>query len=174
MFLVLCQIVLSHPFSNFGLQQVQQAWRSFKSSFDFTPHVTEDEGRPINELITDYSAKDDLAEIKYVHLDPMPPRRSSELRVDGLGFIKERIEGATADVIVKYGSFQLLSRTYDLCDEMQRELNRTCPVEAGEFKDTVITKIPGYIFPGWYTIEATAKRTEDDKQIGKVIVHVRF
>ncbi|KAJ1922225.1 Phosphatidylglycerol/phosphatidylinositol transfer protein [Mycoemilia scoparia] len=174
--LLFCQWTLANPFAGFNYQQVGQTWRSWNAKLGLLSHAADDgdDGRPINDIITDFSDKDDLAKIKYIDIDPEQPKRGIQVKIDALAFIKEKIEGATAHIRVKYGILPIYSKTYDLCKELEMGLNKTCPVDAGDLTVHIEAQIPSFIFPGWYTLEATGQRTSDDKQIGKIVAHVKF
>ncbi|PVU94131.1 hypothetical protein BB559_003090 [Furculomyces boomerangus] len=133
----------------------------------------EEKKKPLNEIITDYSDEDDLMDIHWVNLDPEQPARSINLTVTAEAYIKERIEHASANVIVKYGWIRLVNRDYDLCQLLEENSNLRCPLDPGTHNLSVVAQIPGLIPPGWFTIEAVAKRN-DDVQIGKVIAVVSF
>ncbi|KAJ1672788.1 hypothetical protein EV182_006502 [Spiromyces aspiralis] len=175
---LLCCQVVAHPFGGVDIPSFQRAFESVKVRFDHSPHAAGDEedgdGRPLNDLITDYSNDEDLVHIKYVKLDPEKPVRNSPLSVKSLAFVKERVEGAVADVYVKWGPIPVFSHQYDLCEELTLELNKTCPVERGDLLVSITADVPRFVPPGWYTVEASGHRVEDNKRIGKIVARVHF
>ncbi|KAJ2779411.1 hypothetical protein H4R18_004031 [Coemansia javaensis] len=130
--------------------------------------------RTLNDIIRDVSEESDLLDIRYVKLDPEQPKRSTKVHVNALAYVKEHIDSATANIKVKYGFITLLNRNYDLCKELQTNLNKTCPVDAGPIEVSVDVDIPGFIPPGWFHLDATAWRDSDEKQLGHILADVRF
>lgn len=71
-------------------------------------------------------------EIKDITLTPSFPEPGKELLIEAEGIIKEPIEdGAYVEVTVKLGVITLIRKTFDLCEEMQKNDVLDCPVKKG-------------------------------------------
>ncbi|KAJ2498700.1 Phosphatidylglycerol/phosphatidylinositol transfer protein [Coemansia sp. RSA 1972] len=161
---------------SFG-SRVQLAVQEASGMFiDLLDNVSDDMGKnhTLNPVMRDVSQLDDILDIKYVDIDPEAPKRSTPIHLTALAYVKERIDKATANVKVKYGFLTLLNRNYDLCEELKSNLNRTCPVEEGMIEFAVDVDVPGFVPPGWFHLEATAWRDEDEKQLGRILADVKF
>ncbi|KAJ1659475.1 Phosphatidylglycerol/phosphatidylinositol transfer protein [Coemansia sp. RSA 25] len=140
------------------------------------PLVREGEGKnhTLNNIIRDVSEEDDLLDIKYADIDPEQPKRSTPVHINALAYVKDRIDSATANIKVKWGFITLLNRDYDLCKELESNLNKTCPVEEGPIELSIDIDVPGFVPPGWFHLEATAWRDSDKKQLGRILADVHF
>jgi hypothetical protein len=91
-------------------------------------------GRPLgdNNTLYDCSAATDILTIDYVHLNPDPPGRGQTLEITAKGTFSEAVtEGSYAKVVVKLGIIKLLTKTFDVCEEI-KQANLTCPLGPGE------------------------------------------
>lgn len=85
--------------------------------------------------------------IEYIRITPNPPVKGEDLTVDFKGFLKEEVnEGSMIDVLVKYGAIKLLHKQFDLCEQAQ-QVNRTCPIEEGDFHLIHTVELPKDIPP---------------------------
>ncbi|KAJ2003822.1 Phosphatidylglycerol/phosphatidylinositol transfer protein [Coemansia thaxteri] len=134
----------------------------------------EGKNHTLNNIIRDVSEEDDLLDIKYADIDPEQPKRSTPLHINALAIVKGTIDSATANIKVKYGFITLLNRNYDLCKELETNLNKTCPVDEGPIELSIDVDVPGFIPPGWFHLEATAWRDSDSKQLGRILADVKF
>lgn len=85
--------------------------------------------------------------VEYIRIKPDPPVKGESLTVDFKGYLYEEVtEGSTVDVKVKYGAIKLLQKQFDLCEEA-KQVNRTCPIEKGDFHLIHTADIPKDIPP---------------------------
>lgn len=78
-------------------------------------------------------------EIRDITLTPPFPEPGKELLIEAEGMIKEPIQdGAYVEVIVKIGVITLIRKTFDLCEEMQKNDVLDCPVHKGPTKASVV------------------------------------
>ncbi|CAR22154.1 Phosphatidylglycerol/phosphatidylinositol transfer protein [Lachancea thermotolerans] len=108
-----------------------------------------------------------LLTIQLVNLLPNPPVRGENVTVSAAGHVKETIkEGAYVDVEVRLGYIKLLTQTYDLCEELEKNDvgGLKCPIAPGDYKIDKTVEIPQEVPPGKYTVLARAY-TEDDDEI---------
>ncbi|RUS22186.1 ML domain-containing protein [Endogone sp. FLAS-F59071] len=123
-----------------------------------------DQGASNAATISECGSPDDILRIEYIHITPDPPVKGEELTVDFKGYLKEQVEeGSMIDVTVKYGAIKLLHKQFDLCEQAQ-QVNRTCPIEEGDFNLIHTVELPKDIPPGKYTVLAKVF-TEDVRQI---------
>ncbi|SCU93937.1 LAME_0F05512g1_1 [Lachancea meyersii CBS 8951] len=108
-----------------------------------------------------------LLDIKLVNLLPNPPVRGENVTISAAGYVKDTIvEGAYVDVEVRLGYIKLLSQTYDLCEELEKNDvdGLKCPIEVGDYMIEKTVEIPQEVPPGKYSVVARAY-TEDDDEI---------
>lgn len=114
-----------------------------------------------------------LLDITLVNLSPNPPDRGTELTITATGIISKTIEeGAYVDVEVRFGYIKLLTKTFDLCEQVG-EVDLSCPLEAGEYELSKTVEIPNEVPPGKYTVWARAF-TKDDEFISCITATVVF
>lgn len=78
-------------------------------------------------------------EIRDITLTPSFPEPGKELLIEAEGIIKDPIqEGAYVQVTVKIGVVTLIRRTFDLCEEMQKNDVLDCPVRQGPTKASIV------------------------------------
>lgn len=74
-------------------------------------------------------------EIKDITLTPSFPEPGKELLIEAEGTVKDAIlDGAIVQVTVKLGLVTLIRKTFDLCEEMEKNDVLNCPVEKGDIK----------------------------------------
>ncbi|KAL3470649.1 ML domain-containing protein [Aspergillus californicus] len=107
---------------------------------------------------------EDILDIKWVDLDPNPPKPGQTLKITAEGILHERVEkGAYVLLEVKYGLITLVRQRPDLCDQIVN-VDLECPLEAGAMSLTKEVQLPAQIPPGKYTVHADVF-TKDDKRI---------
>ncbi|KAI5475526.1 phosphatidylglycerol/phosphatidylinositol transfer protein, Npc2p [Pseudohyphozyma bogoriensis] len=97
----------------------------------------------------DCGSPDDAIAIKSIKLKPDPPVPGKDLTVYAEGKIKTLVdEGAYADVTVKLGLIKLLTKTFDICDELSNA-NATlqCPIQPDDYSITQTLALPEEIPP---------------------------
>ncbi|KAI8801826.1 putative Phosphatidylglycerol/phosphatidylinositol transfer protein [Cladochytrium replicatum] len=91
-----------------------------------------------------------------LNLNPDPPVRGQQLSFEVRGTVKrEVVNGTYVDIKVKYGIIQLYSGRLDFCEQMAT-LGEECPFKEGEVVVAKSADIPGWVFPGTYTIHSEA------------------
>ncbi|RUP49163.1 ML domain-containing protein [Jimgerdemannia flammicorona] len=126
-----------------------------------------DPGSSDSATINTCGDEKDILIVKHINIDPDPPLKGKPLTIDAAGFLKERVvQGSMVDVIVKYSAIKLLQKSFDLC-EQAKQVNKTCPIEEGEFTLVHTVDLPKDIPPGKYTVLAKARTgvEGDDRQI---------
>ncbi|GBC09758.1 hypothetical protein RclHR1_00910008 [Rhizophagus clarus] len=118
----------------------------------------------ITETISDCSNSNDILQIKYIRLNPDPPLKGKQLKIDAAGYLKEQVgEGSYIDVTVKLGLIKLLQKRFDLCEESQK-VNKPCPLEQGDQQLLTTIDLPKEIPPGKYIVDALVY-TPDNRRI---------
>lgn len=85
-----------------------------------------------------YKLGDDsfVLDIKEVKISPDIVQPGSELTIEASGTVMETVEeGAAATVVVKLGVVQLLRKTFDICNELDKhkdDVELQCPIEKGD------------------------------------------
>jgi len=107
---------------------------------------------------TDCGLPTDAIEIKSLSVDPDPPKAGHKLTIYASGKVKQLIdEGAYADVVVKLGLIKLLTKRFDICEEL-RTNNATlqCPVEPGEYDIVQTVDLPREIPKAKFIVQTRA------------------
>ncbi|KAM0786754.1 Phosphatidylglycerol/phosphatidylinositol transfer protein [Microbotryomycetes sp. NB124-2] len=89
----------------------------------------------------------DVIQIKDVRISPDPPKPGKNLTVYASGTVNELIDqGAYADVTVKLGLIKLLTKRFDVCDELDNA-NSTlqCPIKPDEYSIEQTVALPAEI-----------------------------
>jgi len=117
--------------------------------------------------ITDCGEPDDILTVKYMNFDPNPPIKGDNLTFEFQGFLKEEVgEGSIVELSVKYGAIKLLNKKYDLC-ELAPQIDKECPLQAGEITIQKTVQLPDDIPPGKYNVLAKI-HTADDRPVACV------
>jgi len=107
---------------------------------------------------TDCGLPTDAIAIKSLKIDPDPPKPGQKLTIYASGTVKQIIdEGAYADVIVKLGLIKLLTKRFDVCEEL-RNANATlqCPVQPGDYDIVQSVDLPREIPRAKFMVQARA------------------
>ncbi|KAL6950966.1 hypothetical protein ACO0QE_000250 [Hanseniaspora vineae] len=153
--LSLSVLIQSSPISNI------QALFGFNGNKD--ANLVSIEGdRPINGdsplLLCDVE-EPQLIRIDSIDISPNPPQRGTTLEITAEGVVLEEItEGSFVDVEVRLGYIKLLSQTYDLCEELEKNDidGLKCPVAPGLYKIKKTVDIPQEVPAGKYNVVARA------------------
>ncbi|KAL2267462.1 hypothetical protein VTJ83DRAFT_4739 [Remersonia thermophila] len=106
--------------------------------------------------------ENDIITIEEVILTPNPPEAGQVLRIEATGTVKEDIvDGAYANLEVKYGLIRLISTQADLCKEIQN-VDLQCPIEKGKITIVKEVELPKEIPPGKYTVQADVYSKDDE------------
>ncbi|KAI9318435.1 ML domain-containing protein [Dichotomocladium elegans] len=110
-------------------------------------------------LIEDCSDETFILDIQDITLTPAQPEAGKELLIEAEGVLHERVDaGAKAHVIVKMGVVQLLRRTFDLCDEAEKnDMEVQCPVENGYVKIAKTVTLPKEVPKAHYRVQVRAE-----------------
>ncbi|KAI1132498.1 phosphatidylinositol transfer protein [Nemania abortiva] len=107
---------------------------------------------PLQFCDSDHSK--DIMEIQNVDLLPNPPQSGAELVIHATGTVYEPIEeGATVQLVVKYGLIRLVNQQVSLCEQIEN-VDLKCPVEKGVLSITKTVEIPKEVPPGTYNVFA--------------------
>jgi len=145
----------------------------FQPSDHSTLHPTD---RDIgNDVLVDCGSDADILHLDYIHLNPAQPLRGQSIHVEASGTLSEPVvNGTTVDVLVKMGVVQILKKTFDVCEEIQK-VDRSCPVPEGEVKFERDIEIPNEVPPGKFYVQARVY-TPDRRQVAclKGVVVIRI
>ncbi|OMH79456.1 Phosphatidylglycerol/phosphatidylinositol transfer protein [Zancudomyces culisetae] len=150
LFVIFCLLVLS---INQALAKIwQEKAKEYLSivkgaSLRSKQRVLADNEIPLNKVVVDLSGENDLMKIEELTLDPEYPQRGRNISVYARAYIKERIEKATARVVVKYGIIRLVNSDYDLCELLAENTEERCPLEPGLHEINVVAYVPAYVPP---------------------------
>jgi len=106
----------------------------------------------------DCGSPTDAVQIKSLRVDPDPPKPGEKLTIYATGTVKETIdEGAYADVVVKLGLIKLLTRRFDVCEELSKA-NATlqCPIKPGDYDIVQSVDLPREIPKAKFIVQARA------------------
>ncbi|KAL1976772.1 hypothetical protein VTN31DRAFT_3054 [Thermomyces dupontii] len=106
-----------------------------------------------------------ILEILNVDLSPNPPQPGQTLSINAEGILHETVErGAKVLLQVSYGLIRLISQEVDLCDQLETNVDISCPLEKGKLTFTKQVDLPKEIPPGKYSVIADAY-TKDKQPI---------
>ncbi|KAI1503936.1 ml domain-containing protein [Biscogniauxia marginata] len=115
----------------------------------------------------------DIVHIESVDLLPNPPESGAELVIRATGTVFEPVvEGAYANIVVRYGLIRLISTRADLCEQISN-VDLECPIEKGILSVTKSVEIPKEVPPGKYTVHAEVVNA-DGKPITCLDAEVTF
>ncbi|KAI0899675.1 phosphatidylinositol/phosphatidylglycerol transfer protein [Annulohypoxylon nitens] len=127
---------------------------------------------PLEFCDTDHSK--DIIKIESVDLSPNPPETGSELVIEATGTVYEPItEGATVNLVVKYGLIRLISTTASLCEQIEN-VDLKCPIEKGVLSITKSVEIPKEVPPGTYNVYAEVVNADGKTPITCLQATVKF
>lgn len=117
--------------------------------------------------------EEQILSLESVEIAPNPPIRGENLTFVAKGTLsKDIVDGAYAEVDVRYGFIKLLHETYDVCEEITK-VDLDCPIESGKQVITKTVEIPYEVPPGHYTVNVKAY-TKDDELITCLTATVDF
>merc|ERR1712000_323488 len=114
---------------------------------------------------TDCGNPSDVVTIKSLEVKPDPPRPGEKLTIYASGTVHELVEeGAYADVVVKLGLIKLLTRRFDVCEELSKA-NATlqCPIQPGEYTIEQSVDLPREIPRAKFLVQARAFTQEPER-----------
>jgi hypothetical protein len=101
-----------------------------------------------------------VAHFNYLYLTPETPARGQTLQIDASVLLKQTVPEGRIDVLVKMGVVQILKRSFDLCEEIQR-VDMQCPLQQGNVTLVRDVEIPGEVPPGNFFVQAKVFTTEE-------------
>ncbi|SCZ87351.1 BZ3500_MvSof-1268-A1-R1_Chr2-2g04817 [Microbotryum saponariae] len=113
---------------------------------------------------TDCGNPTDAIEIDSIKISPDPPVPGKDLTIYASGKVKTLItHGSYANVVVKLGLIKLLSKTFDVCDELGNA-NSTlrCPIDPNTYKVEQTVALPAEIPRAKFVIQANVFTQEDE------------
>ena len=140
----------------------------FSNKFPFNKGEKESIMRPARPIIWSNCGDpaEDLFQVESIEVSPDPPRRSSPLTVNLRGYLKETLDEGKVDYVARFGGFTLARGSLDGCSTLRQEPNLPqCPVKAGPINVNHTVDLPWHIPPGRYLINASGRRSIDEKQI---------
>ncbi|KAK9899771.1 hypothetical protein P389DRAFT_192081 [Cystobasidium minutum MCA 4210] len=119
---------------------------------------------------------DDALEIKSLKVVPDPPVPGKTMTIYAEGTAKQRIEkGAYADVIVKLGLIKLLTKRFDICEELQNaNASMKCPIEKGEHTIVQSVDLPAEIPKAKFVVNAQAWTQPPENPMGCATIVIDF
>ncbi|KAK4521513.1 Rab-GAP TBC domain-containing protein [Mucor velutinosus] len=130
-----------------------------------------------NVHIVDCSDDSFVLDIKEVKVSPDIVQAGSELTIEASGTVKETVrEGAAATVVVKLGVVQLLRKTFDICDELEKhkdDVELQCPIEKGDLTVTQKITLPKEIPRGKFLVSVHAI-TDQEEPLACLLISVDF
>lgn len=105
----------------------------------------------------------DVLHIKSIMLSPDPPQPGKNLTVSvDMDVISPIKEGAYADVVVKLGLIELLTKRFDFCEEAHKTGAGACPFRPGSYTAHRTVALPSKIPPAKFSIHLNGYNVNDD------------
>ncbi|CAJ2513630.1 Uu.00g017490.m01.CDS01 [Anthostomella pinea] len=157
-----------------GLASARGGWLGgFSSSQDVSASDAEKVPGDSPLELCDMDHSNDLVKIDSVDLFPNPPAAGEILSIKASGTVVETIEdGATVNLVVKYGLIRLVNTKADLCKQI-KNVDMECPIEKGDVSITKEVEIPKEVPPGKYNVYAEVV-SKDNKPITCLQATVTF
>jgi hypothetical protein len=114
--------------------------------------------------------------LKSLELFPNPPQKNNNLKIVVKGNLIEDITNESKlKTIVKYQRITLIKRTFDLCEELNKDKNNfpvKCPITKGDKEVEYNVNIPDNIPNGRYHVDAILE--QNDKVIFCIKIDMGF
>ncbi|GAA5930231.1 sterol transporter [Sporobolomyces koalae] len=124
---------------------------------------------------TDCGSPSDALQIESLKISPDPPRPGHDLTIVASGKAQSKIDfGTYADVTVKLGLIKLLTKQFDVCDELDNS-NATlrCPIAPGTHSITQTVALPREIPRAKFQVEAKVY-TQDEEPAACISLWINF
>ncbi|CCE83905.1 Piso0_004502 [Millerozyma farinosa CBS 7064] len=162
------------------LSQALDSWGSESSDSKLNPEIIltfpGEDDKPVpgdSGIVQCQILEDQILSLESVEIAPNPPIRGENLTFVAKGTLsKDIVDGAYAEVDVRYGFIKLLHETYDVCEEITK-VDLECPIESGKQVITKTVEIPYEVPPGHYVVNVKAY-TKDDELITCLTATVDF
>ncbi|GAA5867036.1 hypothetical protein JCM3774_003763 [Rhodotorula dairenensis] len=118
---------------------------------------------------------DDL-QIESLEVSPDPPKPGHNLTINASGRVNRRIEkGTSADVTVKLGLIKLLTKRFDLCDELANiNSSLACPIDPGVYSFTHTVELPNEIPRAKFQVNARVVTPVVEEEVGCLDLWINF
>ncbi|GAA6025280.1 hypothetical protein JCM10207_001281 [Rhodosporidiobolus poonsookiae] len=105
----------------------------------------------------------DAIEIEDIKISPDPPKPGHNLTIEASGRVKELVdEGTYADVTVKLGLIKLLTKRFDVCEELDNaKAELSCPIKPDYYKITQVVALPAEIPRAKFQVSARVFTQEE-------------
>ncbi|TNY21524.1 phosphatidylglycerol/phosphatidylinositol transfer protein [Rhodotorula diobovata] len=105
----------------------------------------------------------DALEIESIKVSPDPPKPGHKLTIEAKGKVHNLVdEGTYADVTVKLGLIKLLTKRFDVCDELDNaNATLSCPIEPGSYTITQSVDLPAEIPRAKFQVQARVFTQEE-------------
>ncbi|GAA6019870.1 hypothetical protein JCM11491_004848 [Sporobolomyces phaffii] len=124
---------------------------------------------------TDCGSPSDALQIDSIKISPDPPKPGQDLTIVASGRAQSKIDfGTYADVTVKLGLIKLLTKTFDVCDELDNA-NATlrCPIAPGTHSITQTVALPREIPRAKFQVDALVY-TQDEEPAACINLWINF
>lgn len=123
----------------------------------------------------DCGSPEDVIQIKSITLKPDPPQPGKNLTIYATGTTKSLIsDGTYADVTVKLGLIKLLTKRFDVCEELAgANATLQCPIVPDEYAIVQEVELPAEIPRAKFIIDAQVF-TQDDEPAACLNLMINF
>ncbi|GAA5895920.1 sterol transporter [Sporobolomyces salmoneus] len=124
---------------------------------------------------TDCGSPSDALQIDSIKITPDPPKPGQDLTIVASGRAQSKIDvGTYADVTVKLGLIKLLTKTFDVCEELDNA-NATlrCPIAPGTHTITQTVALPREIPRAKFQVDALVY-TQDEEPAACINLWINF
>ncbi|GAA5960646.1 hypothetical protein JCM8115_001781 [Rhodotorula mucilaginosa] len=120
--------------------------------------------------------KEDDLQIESLEVSPDPPKPGHNLTINASGRVNRRIEkGTSADVTVKLGLIKLLTKRFDLCDELANiNSSLACPIDPGVYSFTHTVALPNEIPRAKFQVNARVVTPVVEEEVGCLDLWINF
>ncbi|GAA6043384.1 hypothetical protein JCM8097_005298 [Rhodosporidiobolus ruineniae] len=117
----------------------------------------------------------DAIEISSIKVSPDPPKPGHNLTIEAAGTIKQLVdEGTYADVTVKLGLIKLLTKRFDVCEELDKaDAELQCPIKPDTYSITQTVALPAEIPRAKFQVNARVF-TQDEVPAACVDLWINF
>ncbi|GAA6064054.1 hypothetical protein JCM10212_006790 [Sporobolomyces blumeae] len=124
---------------------------------------------------TDCGSPSDALQIESIKVSPDPPKPGQDLTIVATGTARSKVDvGTYADVTVKLGLIKLLTKQFDVCEELDNA-NATlrCPIAPGYHKIVQTVALPREIPRAKFQVDAKIY-TQDEEPAACINLWINF
>ncbi|GAA5849302.1 hypothetical protein JCM8547_006508 [Rhodosporidiobolus lusitaniae] len=105
----------------------------------------------------------DAIEMESIKVSPDPPRPGHNLTIEAAGKVNTLVdEGTYADITVKLGLIKLLTKRFDVCEELDKaDAELQCPIKPNSYKITQTVALPAEIPRAKFQVSARVFTQEE-------------